>query len=196
MTTKLRSTLGILSSAAAVAVFVAGVTGCSQQSASTSGGDSHAKAPEGKPMAAPDKMNAASTPSRQASAEPPKKTEAPAKMEAPSKMDGQYASAPPTKNPSPPPSRTESAPPPPEPAASSDDDKRHQAEDIIYATIRIKMEEAIVERAKLLKEGHDPADERVRQLEGTIMRARELLTENGEVVEDVTPPIVQGRPKQ
>jgi hypothetical protein len=57
------------------------------------------------------------------------------------------------------------------------------------------MEEAIIERAKLLKEGRDPADERVRQLEGTIMRARDLLTEAGEVVEEVSPPIVQSKPQ-
>ncbi len=73
----------------------------------------------------------------------------------------------------------------------SDASKRAQAENMIYATIRIKMEEAIEGRAKLLKSGKDPADVEVRQLEGTIMRARELLEENGEVVEPVEPPIVQ-----
>ena len=69
--------------------------------------------------------------------------------------------------------------------------KRGQAEDMIYATIRVKMEEAIAERAGLLKGGRPPSDERVRQLEGTIMRARSLLVENGEIVADVEPPIVE-----
>lgn len=87
---------------------------------------------------------------------------------------------------SPPPAST--SPPPVE-------DQRQHAENLIYATIRIKMEEAIAERKKLLDAGSSPSDERVRQLEGTIMRARDLLTENGEVVDDVDPPIVQTAPK-
>jgi type IV secretory pathway VirB10-like protein len=93
-------------------------------------------------------------------------------------------------------------PPPttPSPAPSPDEDfeseaaRRKQTENMIYATIRIKMEEAIEKRAALLKSGRDPADQEVRSLEGTIMRARELLEENGEVVEPVDPPIVQSVP--
>jgi hypothetical protein len=91
-------------------------------------------------------------------------------------------------------------PTPPAPPPSTEEDfesetaRRKQTESMIYATIRIKMEEAIEKRATLLKAGKDPADEEVRSLEGTIMRARELLEENGEVVEPVDPPIVQSTP--
>lgn len=70
---------------------------------------------------------------------------------------------------------------------------RRRAENLIYATIRIKMEEMIDRRAGLLKSGKDPSDVEIRQLEGSIMRARELLQEAGEIVEDVVPPIVQSR---
>jgi hypothetical protein len=78
----------------------------------------------------------------------------------------------------------------------SDDDRRMMAQDLIYTRIRIKMEEMIAQRSTLLKQGKDPADPEIRQLEGSIMRARELLTEAGEKVEDVQPPIVQLVPKQ
>jgi hypothetical protein len=81
--------------------------------------------------------------------------------------------------------------PPASSLESSDEEKREQASGLIYAQIRVKMEDFIDERAKLLKNGTDPADPKVRQLEGQIMRARQLLTDNGEVVEDVEPPIVQ-----
>ncbi len=64
---------------------------------------------------------------------------------------------------------------------------------MIYAQIRIKMEEMIEQRARLLREGKNPSDVEVRQLEGSIMKARELLVENGEIVEEVDPPIVQSR---
>ncbi len=66
-----------------------------------------------------------------------------------------------------------------------------QAMDLLYATMRIRMEEAIEERAALLKGGTEPSDPQVRRLEGVIMRARELLTEAGEVVGPVEPPIVE-----
>lgn len=73
--------------------------------------------------------------------------------------------------------------------------KRAQAENMIYATIRIKMEDMIEKRAELLKSGKAPSDVEVRQLEGSIMRARDLLQEAGEIVEDVEPPIVEVRPR-
>jgi hypothetical protein len=66
-----------------------------------------------------------------------------------------------------------------------------QAMDLLYATMRIRMEEAIEERATLLKAGTEPSDPQVRRLEGVIMRARDLLTDAGEVVEPVEPPIVE-----
>lgn len=73
--------------------------------------------------------------------------------------------------------------------------RRAQAENMIYATIRIKMEDMIEKRAELLKSGRPPSDVEVRQLEGSIMRARDLLQEAGEIVEDVEPPIVQVNPR-
>jgi hypothetical protein len=79
---------------------------------------------------------------------------------------------------------------------ASDEERRAQAENMIYATIRLKMEEAIAKRADLLKNGVSRSDEQVRSLEGTIMRARDLLTEAGEIVEEVDPPIVESQPKQ
>lgn len=78
----------------------------------------------------------------------------------------------------------------------SDAAKRAAAENMIYATIRIKMEDMIEQRAKMLKSGKDPSDVEVRRLEDSIMRARELLEENGEVVEPVDPPIVVSVPKK
>lgn len=73
--------------------------------------------------------------------------------------------------------------------------RRAQAENMISATIRIKMEDMIEKRAELLKSGRPPSDVEVRQLEGSIMRARDLLQEAGEIVEDVEPPIVQVNPR-
>ena len=80
------------------------------------------------------------------------------------------------------------------PIQAGDEERRQQAQDLIYATIRMKMEEFIAERGKLLKSGFNPADEKVRELEGRIMRARDLLIEAGEVVEEVDPPIVTSAP--
>lgn len=77
-----------------------------------------------------------------------------------------------------------------------DSGRRAMAENMIYATIRIKMEEMIDQRAGLLKSGKAPSDVEVRGLEGSIMRARDLLMEAGEIVEDVQPPIVEVRAPQ
>lgn len=73
--------------------------------------------------------------------------------------------------------------------------RRAEAESRIYAVIRVKMEEMIEERAGLLKQGVPPSDPKIRDLEGSIMKARELLIEAGEVVEEVNPPIVQRVPR-
>lgn len=73
--------------------------------------------------------------------------------------------------------------------ASTDEEKREQAANMIYAQIRLRMEEFITERKKLLGEGKTRDDARVQQLEGSILKARELLMEAGEMVEEVDPPI-------
>jgi len=76
-----------------------------------------------------------------------------------------------------------------------EDDLRTRTEHMIYAMIRVKMEEALLKRADLLERGREPYDPAVRQLEGSIMKARDLLIEAGELVEDIEPPIVQVAPR-
>lgn len=76
-------------------------------------------------------------------------------------------------------------------ATDSREDQRQKVLDALYAQIRLQMEQAIVERKQLLDNGTPPSDEKVRALEGKIMKARSLLQENGEEVEEVDPPIVQ-----
>lgn len=80
---------------------------------------------------------------------------------------------------------------PAKPATTSDQELRDATTGAIYAQIRIKMEEAIAERAKMLKEGRPASDPEIRRLEGVIMNARRLLTEAGEIVGEVNPPIVE-----
>ena len=71
--------------------------------------------------------------------------------------------------------------------------RREEASDMIYALIRVRMEEAIIKRKDLLEGGTASSDVKVRRLENVIMNARQYLEENGEVVEPVDPPIVQTR---
>ena len=67
---------------------------------------------------------------------------------------------------------------------------------MIYARIRIEMEESIARRAQLLEAGKPLSDPEIRTLEGVIMRARDLLLEVGEVVEPLDPPIVRPASKK
>lgn len=132
-------------------------------------------------------------------AAPPKTEASPPKSETPAKPAETPAPATPAAPPTPPPTAPKPAADASSPewgeekplAIEDDSAKRAMAENMIYATIRIKMEEMIDQRAELLKSGKNPADVEIRQLEGSIMRARDLLMEAGEVVEDVQPPIVQ-----
>lgn len=83
---------------------------------------------------------------------------------------------------------------PEEPTYPSEEDlerRREEASDMIYALIRVRMEEAIIKRKNLLEGGSAPSDVEIRDLERVIMNARQYLEENGEVVEPVDPPIVQ-----
>ncbi len=85
---------------------------------------------------------------------------------------------------------------PEESAYPSEEDmerRREEASDMIYALIRVRMEEAIIKRKKLLEGGRAGSDVEVRRLENVIMNARQYLEEDGEVVEPVDPPIVQTR---
>ncbi len=68
---------------------------------------------------------------------------------------------------------------------------REHYSNVIYATIRIRMEEAIQRRAKLFKQGESPKSEEIVNLERQILKARSLLVENGENVQPVYPPISQ-----
>lgn len=73
---------------------------------------------------------------------------------------------------------------------------RTDAEDLVYGLIRVKMEEAVEERSALLAAGTKASDTKVRELEGLIMKARDLLLERGEILENVDPPIVeQAKPR-
>jgi hypothetical protein len=65
------------------------------------------------------------------------------------------------------------------------------AERVLFATIRAKMDEMIQERARLLKSGKDRSAVEVQQLEASILKARQLLTDKGEVVGEIVPPITQ-----
>lgn len=71
---------------------------------------------------------------------------------------------------------------------------REDAEDLVYGLIRIRMEEAVVKRQNFIDAGRPLSAVEIRNLEGMIMKARSLLLEHGEYVEDVTPPIVESGP--
>lgn len=71
--------------------------------------------------------------------------------------------------------------------------RREEASDMIYALIRVRMEEAIIHRKELLESGRASSDVEIRRLENVIMNARQYLEEDGELVEPVDPPIVQIR---
>lgn len=82
------------------------------------------------------------------------------------------------------------------PPSPSDEQRRAETNDLIYALIRVEMENAIEKRAELLTAGRERSDLEIRQLEGKIMRARDLLTDAGEVVDELDPPIVESAPKK
>jgi len=80
-----------------------------------------------------------------------------------------------------------------EPAATKktggNEAERTQATDMIYVQVRIRMEEALIARAALLKAGKAPSDPEVKRHEDIIKMARELLLAAGEMVADVEPPL-------
>jgi type IV secretory pathway VirB10-like protein len=73
-------------------------------------------------------------------------------------------------------------------------EKRAQIEDVIYAEMRVKMEQMIAQRAQLMKSGKDSSDPEVQKLEASILRAKKFLTDAGEVVGDINPPIKEQAP--
>jgi hypothetical protein len=78
---------------------------------------------------------------------------------------------------------------PPDANAANADKTRAETTDRIYAEIRARMEDMIGQRARMLKEGKTSSDPEVMKIESSILKARELLIQAGEVVADVQPPI-------
>ena len=72
------------------------------------------------------------------------------------------------------------------------DKQKTDLTDYIYAQIRVKMEEALAKRAELIKAGTALGDPSIQDLERQILRARALLAERGEILEDVKPPLQVG----
>jgi len=62
-------------------------------------------------------------------------------------------------------------------------------EDLIYGNIRIRMDTSIALRRAMLENGVAPTDPGVRNLEGQILKARDLLEQAGESVGPIEPPI-------
>jgi len=62
-------------------------------------------------------------------------------------------------------------------------------EDLIYGNIRIRMDTSIALRRAMLEEGVAPTDPGVRNLEGQILKAKDLLEQAGESVAPIEPPI-------
>lgn len=77
------------------------------------------------------------------------------------------------------------------PSEQDMEQKREEASDMIYALIRVRMEEAIIKRKSLLESGRASSDVDVRRLENVIINARQYLEEDGEIVAPVDPPIIQ-----
>lgn len=81
-------------------------------------------------------------------------------------------------------------PVPDEGMASSDQEAQKQdLTDLIYAQIRVRMEEALARRSSLLKNGTPQSDPQVAEFERQIIRARSFLSERGELLDDVAPPL-------
>ncbi len=62
-------------------------------------------------------------------------------------------------------------------------------EDLIYGNIRIRMDTSIALRRAMLEKGVAPTDPGVRNLEGQILKAKDLLEQAGENVGPIEPPI-------
>ncbi len=75
------------------------------------------------------------------------------------------------------------------PLSDSAAPQKAQAEGMIYATVRAKMEELIAERAAMIQAGRSPSDPTVRQFDEAILRARDMLVQRGEQVPEIIPPI-------
>lgn len=67
--------------------------------------------------------------------------------------------------------------------------QKAETEEIVYATVRAKMEEMIAERAAMLQAGRPPNDPTIRQFENAIINARDMLIQRGEKLPEIIPPI-------
>jgi len=104
--------------------------------------------------------------------------------EAPTKADRTFI-APPTPPALPP----TAAPAAQQPAAAPSGAKAEEMTNQIYAEIRRRLDEAVAQRADLLKQGKPASDPEVQHKEGIIRKARSLLMERGENVEPIVPPL-------
>lgn len=116
----------------------------------------------------------------------------------------------PPVNPTPAPTPPPATPPPAEPRVQADpspltpvpdegmttvsnnqEEEKQDLTDLIYAQLRVRMEEALARREILLKEGVPQSDTRIAEFERQILRARSLLSEppRSELLDDVTPPL-------
>ena len=107
----------------------------------------------------------------------------PPQPEAPTKADRTFI-APPTAASTPP-----TAISPPQQPAAVNAPKAEEMTNQIYAEIRKRLDEAVAQRADMLKQGKPANDPEVQHREGIIRKARTLLMERGENVEPIVPPL-------
>jgi outer membrane biosynthesis protein TonB len=193
--TKWTSLVRALATTLLVAFLVVGLVGCQEKT-------DKAKEAPCDTAKAPAKTEPAKAPAK---AEPVK----PAAPAAPAAPAPKPAPAPAAPTPAPAPKPAAQATPPPaakaapavqkttdKPADASaqNTEKRAQIEDIIYADMRVKMEQMIAQRSQMMKAGKDSSDPEVAKLEASILRARKFLTDAGEVVGPIDPPIKDQAP--
>lgn len=75
------------------------------------------------------------------------------------------------------------------PSGMKSNTNKQAMEDLIYANIRIRMDSDMALRRAMIDKGVAPTDPGIRQLEGQIRKARELLEQSGESLEPIDPPI-------
>ncbi|HVP12148.1 MAG TPA: hypothetical protein VMV94_13300 [Phycisphaerae bacterium] len=181
--TKRTNSVVALATTLLVAFLVVGLVGCQQQTDKT-------KEAPGEKAKAPAKTEPAK-PAAPAKAEPAKPTPPP-----PAPKPSAQATPPPAPAKTTPAIQktTENQAKTPTDAPAASTDKRAQIEDIIYADMRVKMEQMIAQRAQLMKSGKDSSDPEVAKLEASILRAKKFLTDAGEVVGPIEPPIKEPTP--
>lgn len=196
-----RDLVQLSATALLVCFLVVGLVGCAEQTDKTKApsGEKAAVKPceQGKPVPPPPKAPAPA-PAQSAQPQPAPKAVQPAQPPKAAPQPSAQKPAPTVQKAA---ESTPKAPPAAEkqvlpatklePAAQANDQAREQAADLIYATIRVRMEEMIAQRAEMLKSGKSPTDMEIKKLEVSILRAKGYLTEAGEVPPEIKPPIAQ-----